>query len=301
MPITLSPYQLGATLYVPATHHDLADIILRNKIHELRSMVICLEDAIQEHDLQAAFHNITQCLQQWAHSPNPSRPLVFIRPRYSAMVTQLLAAIPHIELIDGLVLPKFDQYTLHTWTTVLESAPEHWVYMPTLETKAMLDAVQVHQLREILQQHPLREKILVLRIGGNDLLSCLKLRHSAAHTLYDGPLGYVVAMLVSQFVPDNFYLTAPVFDCFNNEQLLKAEVQRDLLHGLVGKTVIHPRQIAIIHQALQIDEHDLVTAQHILDRSKPAVFQFEGAMCEPSTHERWATEMLERAKYFGCR
>ncbi|MBK8454307.1 MAG: HpcH/HpaI aldolase/citrate lyase family protein [Thiofilum sp.] len=297
----ISPYQLGATLYVPATRHDLIDIILHNKIHDLRSMVICLEDAIKEHELQAAFHNITHCLEQWAYAnlAPDKRPLVFIRPRYSAMITQLLD-LPHIDLIDGLVLPKFDQYTLHTWSTVLDFAPEHWVYMPTLETKALLDAVQVHQLREILHDHPLRAKILVLRIGGNDLLSCLKLRHSRAHTLYDGPLGYVVAMLVSQFIPHDFYLTAPVFDCFSNQDLLQVEIQRDLLHGLVGKTVIHPRQIPIIHQALQVDAQDFITAQRILDHSMPAVFQFEGAMCEPSTHQRWAKEIVERARYFGC-
>jgi hypothetical protein len=32
----------------------------------------------------------------------------------------------------------------------------------------------------------------------------------------------------------------------------------------------------------------------------PAVFQFEGAMCEPATHHHWAVQVIERAKHFGC-
>lgn len=296
---SISPYQLGATLYVPATHHDLADIIVKSKMDDLRSMVICLEDAIKETEIDQAFQNLTTTLSTWSKHTHKERPLVFIRPRHQAMVNDL-KQLTHIELVDGLVLPKFDQYSLRQWEKVLEDTPKHWLYMPTLETQAMLDPVQVHELRTLLRTHPLRKQVLVLRIGGNDLLSCLRLRHGTAHTLYDGPLGYVVAMLVSQFVPDGFYLTAPVFDCFSNKKLLKAEIERDLLHGLVGKTVIHPRQIRTIHNALKVPQSDIATAKRILDSSMPAVFKFEGAMCEPSTHQRWAEQVLERAKYFGC-
>ena len=39
---------LGATLYMPATREDIADAVLHGKIPGLRSLVICLEDAVSE-------------------------------------------------------------------------------------------------------------------------------------------------------------------------------------------------------------------------------------------------------------
>ena len=107
-------------------------------------------------------------------------------------------------------------------------------------------------------------------------------------------------MLVTQFVPAGFRLTAPVFEYFRDHEVLQAEFQRDLQHGLVGKTAIHPSQIPIIHQALKVDSVDYEAAKRILEDSSPAVFEFEGAMCEPATHHHWAVQVMERAKHFGC-
>ena len=42
----LSPWNLGATLYMPATRYDIEGAILDGKIPGLRSLVICLEDAV---------------------------------------------------------------------------------------------------------------------------------------------------------------------------------------------------------------------------------------------------------------
>jgi citrate lyase beta subunit len=297
---TLSPYRLGATLYMPATRSDLLDVILHQKIPDLRSMVICLEDALREDEVAAGLHNLQRSLLELEQQGTPdSRPLVFIRPRHPRMAHDLLA-LEGMDSIDGLVLPKFDNHSFADWYAVVQNAPAHWMFMPTLETAQMLDERAVRQLCEQLQHDGIKSRILALRIGGNDLLSCLRLRTHHAHTLYDGPLGHVVAMLMTHFVPAGFHLTAPVFEYFQDHTVLQAEFQRDLLHGLVGKTVIHPSQIAIIHQALKVDSRDYEAARRILDDSMPAVFQFDGAMCEPATHHHWAVQIMERAAYFGC-
>ena len=72
-----------------------------------------------------------------------------------------------------------------------------------------------------------------------------------------------------------------------------------MAHGLVGKTAIHPTQVAIIQRALQVSVDDLNSAKAILSDSAPAVFQFNGAMCEPATHLKWALNMVERARWHG--
>ncbi len=298
MTTRISPYQLGATLYMPATRPDLLEVILRQKIPDLRSMVICLEDAVREDEVATSLSNLQHCLRE-LRGQERGVPLVFIRPRHPQMAHQLLT-MQGIECIDGFVLPKFDNQSFAAWYAVVQAAPTHLLFMPTLETAQVLDALAVRELCERLQDSGIKSRILALRIGGNDLLSCLRLRTHHAHTLYDGPLGYVVAMLVTHFVPAGFHLTAPVFEYFQDHTILQAEFQRDLLHGLVGKTVIHPSQIAVIHQALKVDSRDYEAALRILDDAMPAVFQFEGAMCEPATHHHWAVQVMERAKHFGC-
>jgi citrate lyase beta subunit len=299
MTTRISPYQLGATLYMPATRADLLEVILRQKISDLRSMVICLEDAVREDEVAAGLSNLQQCLQELHQQERGIRPLVFIRPRHPRMALKLLA-MSGIDSIDGFVLPKFDNDSFAAWYAVVQAAPRKLLFMPTLETAQVLDALAVRELCKRLQEDGIKSRILALRIGGNDLLSCLRLRTHHAHTLYDGPLGYVVAMLITHFVPAGFHLTAPVFEYFQDHTVLQAEFQRDLLHGLVGKTVIHPSQIAVIHQALKVDSHDYEAALRILDEAMPAVFQFEGAMCEPATHHHWAMQVMERARHFGC-
>lgn len=294
-----SPFQLGATLYTPATRTDLSEIILANKIPDLRSLVICLEDAVRPDEMAQALHNLRTCLQQLTQAPvKQTRPLVFARPRNPKAAWALLD-MAGIEHLQGWVLPKFDQHSLAAWEEVLAAAPAHFVCMPTLETHAMFDPYAVCDLRRRLQDSHLASRVLALRIGGNDLLSCLHLRRQPQQSLYDGPLAYTISMLVSQFAPYGFRLTAPVFEYFRDLQGLQQEFERDLAYGLVGKTAIHPAQLATIHTALRVRPNDYDMACQILDASQPAVFQYDGAMCEPSTHRNWAWQVLERARHFG--
>ena len=46
-----SPYALGATLYMPATRPDILDMVSGEKIQGLRSLVLCLEDAVAAADV----------------------------------------------------------------------------------------------------------------------------------------------------------------------------------------------------------------------------------------------------------
>lgn len=294
-----SPYQLGATLYMPATRTDLADYILHGKLADLRSMVICLEDAIREEDVRVALENLRVLLQDIASHDRSEFPLVFVRPRNASMAMQLMH-VAHINKIDGLVLPKFRLASLSAWEEVVRSAPPHFQFMPTLETGDVFDTYAMRELRHGLQE-TFADRVLVLRIGGNDLLSCLGLRRGTFGTIYDSPMGYVIPMLVSIFGPAGYFLTAPVCERFDDHELLIQELQRDLQHGLVGKTAIHPLQIPIIQHGFKVSPIDLEAATRILEADAPAVFQFDGAMCEPATHRAWAQRIITRAELFGCR
>jgi len=296
----ISPYELGATLYMPATRDDLLKIIFNRKIDGLRSLVICLEDAVSDADVSAGLHNLAKvlsCIEEVGGRPADG-PLVFVRPRNSSMAATL-AQWPQIRHIDGFVAPKFSRATLSKWEQAMGESD--LLLMPTLESADVFDPLAMSTLKNSLVSSSLRERILVLRIGGNDLMGCLGLRRDASRSLYDGPMGYVIPMLVGIMGSAGFALTAPVYERMDNIDVLKAELARDVAHGLVGKTAIHPCQIETIHEALKVSVEDLNAAKLILAQDAAAVFKHGGAMCEPATHRAWAKSIVDRAQWQGVR
>jgi len=265
------------------------------KYPELRSLVICLEDAITEQEIEFAKQNLKQLLEQIQQQQRlEQHPKVFIRPRDIAMAAEL-AEWQEIIVLDGMVLPKFGLGSFRQWYEVL---PSELHYMPTLETADSFDMGQMKELRTALPEF---HKVLVLRVGGNDLLNCLALRRPSDMTLYQTPIGTLIANLAGQFLPYGFALSAPVCEHFSQVKLLQDELYLDLQHGLSGKTVIHPAQISIVHQAYQVNEIELKQAQGILQDGSKAVFACHGSMLEPATHRRWAERILERARVFGLK
>ena len=292
----LSPFALGATLYMPATRDDLVDAVLFNKIEGLRSLVICLEDAVAEKDVQQARRNLASIVSTMNQvGAVDGGPLVFIRPRDVGMAAELVDTLD-LRLAAGFVLPKFNLENMAQWQAAIGHTHLRW--MPTLETADVFDALAMRELAEALDTDALREKILALRIGGNDLMNVLGIRRSRTETLYEGPLAYVFKMLVSTFASRGFALTAPVCEVIDTPGLLERELLQDVAHGLVGKTAIHPSQIAVIHRALSIETAEYQDALRILN-SEQAVFKNNGAMCEPTTHRRWASNILTRARIYG--
>ncbi len=292
--LPLTALSLGATLYMPATRTDLWDAVSGSKYPALRSLVICLEDAVAESDLPQGLAHLQQLLHRLATCPRqPGAPLIFVRPRHQRMAAQL-CEWPLIHQIDGMVLPKFDASTEQSWR---RSVLPELLIMPTLESASVFDPGAMRDLRDRLLEQP--AQILALRIGGNDLLACLGLRRPRQFTLYQTPIGPLIAQLAGIFLPSGLALTAPVCEYFQDSALLEQELVQDLLHGLSAKTIIHPCQIDTVHRALQVDPLDHAAAQAILRPTADAVFQQQGAMLEPATHRAWAQRVVARAAMYG--
>lgn len=294
-----SPYALGATLYMPATREDILDVVLRKKLPELRSMVVCLEDAIADIDVDTALRNLRRLLSaiEQRGGRTPEGPMLFVRPRDSQMAA-VLNDWPLMAHVDGFVVPKLSLSNLRAWE--LAVANPEIVLMPTLETREVFNPVSMVELGESLSE-TLFARIIALRIGGNDLLGCLGLRRNPAVTLYGTPMGYVIPMLAGVMGSQGFALTAPVFEQLATPHLLLEELQLDIAHGLVGKTAIHPSQISAIQDSFRVSLEDFNCANLMLSEVTPAVFKHNDAMCEPATHFKWATHILERAKWHGIR
>ncbi|MDZ5603654.1 HpcH/HpaI aldolase/citrate lyase family protein [Pseudomonas sp. RP23018S] len=297
----ISPFALGATLYMPATRPDILDVMQGTKLSGLRSMVICLEDAVAAADVEHALDALRTVLGQArsgaGDASTSSGPLVFVRPR-DAQMAAYLNDWANITCVDGFVLPKLSMANLSQWAGAV-SNPD-LLLMPTLETREVFHSSAMSDLGCAMHE-ALGERVLALRIGGNDLMSCLGLRRNPATTLYQTPMGYVIPMLAGVLGAQGFALTGPVFEQLATPQLLAEELQLDIAHGLVGKTAIHPSQIAPINEGFRVSIEDLNCARMILNDTAPAVFRHNDAMLEPATHHSWAVNILERAKWHGVK
>lgn len=287
--------ELGATMYIPATHEQLWEVTEGIKFPILKSIAVCLEDAVLERDVQTAMVNLKLLLQKRLEQPNLKAPALFIRPRHIEMAKHILDWDLNAAY-SGMILPKFTLHNLIDWMSIL---PSHFNIMPTLETKEIFDISHNIELSQALKYD--FHKTLCLRIGGNDLLSCLHLRRPKQVTIYQTPVGLLIAQLAGLFIPAGFQLSAPVCEHIEQTYLLQAELAQDMNNGIYTKTAIHPSQLDIIHQTFQVTSEELHDAQAILAHDAKSVFKSFGSMLEPTTHKNWADMIFLRYKNFGLK
>lgn len=285
--------ELGATLYIPVQHPRLAEV-LAGANPDLRSVVICLEDSLHETEVGAAQEVFRATLR--ALETAPPRLIAYARPRGPAMLEWMLAQ-PGIERLAGFVLPKITTANLADWLARMDSA-SHGI-MPTVESTEAFDRAAMVQMARALA--PIRERVHAVRIGGNDILNQLGVRRSRHRTAYDTPLGLAIATMASVFLPEGLALSAPVFEHYALTDVLREEVARDIEHGLLTKTAIHPSQVPVIHDVLRPAPAEVEEARAILAAEARAVFGHGGSMLEPTTHARWAQGVLDRARVHAAR
>lgn len=288
---------LGASLYVPATHGDLALIAAGYKLSGVRSIIFCTEDAVTQAEMPAALANLSRALKKLKPVDGQRR---FVRPRNPDVLRQILG-MPGASSLDGFVLPKVTTDSIDDYMAIVEAAGTHrHLVMPTLETREVFSDAAIHELLRKMDGARWRNRILTLRIGGNDLLSLLRMRRPRGRTIYETPIGHVIARLATTFIPYGFSLSAPVFEHLDDTKTLSREIEEDLNHGLVGKTAIHPMQVSFIERHYKVCQQDVEAALSILSPKAPGVFQLHQSMCEPATHQPWAQSILEAERHFGC-
>ena len=285
---------MGASLYVPANHKHLLRIADGEKLPDARSLIFCTEDAVADRELSWALFNLSVVLEHMRTDVAAER---FVRVRNPDVLARVLA-MRGADKLTGFVIPKATRHNFEAYYRLVRDTSH--MLMPTLETAEVFSEREMEAFRDLLQSAGIRSRILALRIGGNDLLALLGLRRPRGMTLYRTPLGPVIARLVTIFRPYGFALTAPVFEHLDLPELLDQEVQEDMAYGMVGKTAIHPSQIAPIEQHYKVRPQDLAVAQAILDENSPAVFKMHESMCEVATHRAWAERMVAQSRLFGA-
>ncbi|MET7284751.1 HpcH/HpaI aldolase/citrate lyase family protein [Streptomyces sp. NPDC005573] len=237
-PARLLSAALGATLYSPATRPRLADDILKQAAVGVVSMVLCLEDSIDDADVPAGEENLVRQFADLDARGDAELPLLFIRVRTPAQIPDLVRRLGGtVRLLSGFVLPKFTGERGGPFLEALSAAEaasgRRLFAMPVLESPELLyRETRVETLEGILRavgSH--RDRVLALRLGVTDFCSSYGLRRAPDMTAYDVQ---IVASVIADVVNmlgradgTGFTVTGPVWEYFRvPERMFKPQLRQ---------------------------------------------------------------------------
>lgn len=237
---------LGATLYIPGSRSDLARAIKVQTAGGVRSMVIDLEDAVSDSDLDQALDNTVDALVELSGSDNAQ---LFVRVRTAdqidAIAGKLRANAPggaratpgSGELaLSGFVLPKFDAEDgaelLAKIRLAAETLGTRLLAMPVLETPEVFyhesRIANLLAIRKLLNRY--RDIVLAVRIGATDLCGLFGIRRDRDLTIYDVRLAanFISAVVntLGRLDGTGFTITGTVWEYFaNHERMLRPQLR----------------------------------------------------------------------------
>ncbi len=232
---------LGGTLYSPATRTTLQADIRKQAARGVVSMVLCLEDAIPDHEVLGGEANLVEQLGELAAAAGPDPaglPLLFVRVRTPGQITDLTRRLgPAAGLLTGYVIPKFTAESGGAFLAALAAAEaasgQRLFAMPVLESPELAHLETRHRqlfgIADLLAAH--RERILAVRLGVTDLCSAYGLRRSPDLTAYDvalvaGVIGDVVNVL-GRADGSGYTVTGPVWEYFPlQERMFRPQLRR---------------------------------------------------------------------------
>ncbi|MEE1766442.1 HpcH/HpaI aldolase/citrate lyase family protein [Streptomyces sp. SP18BB07] len=228
---------LGATLYSPATRERLADDIVKQAGRGVVSMVLCLEDSIDDAEVVGAEENLVRQFTDLAGRPDVELPLLFIRVRFPEQIPDLVSRFgPAVRLLSGFVFPKFTEergVAFLEALTAAESASGRRLFgMPVLESpELMYRETRVEALQGIAHTvDKYRDRVLALRLGVTDFCSSYALRRAPDMTAYDVQ---IIASVIADVVNvlgradgTGFTVTGPVWEYFRvQERMFKPQLR----------------------------------------------------------------------------
>ncbi|WP_225096987.1 HpcH/HpaI aldolase/citrate lyase family protein [Streptomyces sp. CoH27] len=237
-PARLLASALGATLYSPATRPRLADDIVKQAGNGVVSMVLCLEDSIDDADVVAGEENLVRQFADLAARPGSEPPLLFIRVRTPEQIPDLVHRLgASVRLLSGFVLPKFTEERGIPFLEALAAAEadsgRRLFAMPVLESPELLyRESRVDTLEGIARAvDKYRDRVLALRLGVTDFCSSYGLRRAPDMTAYDVQ---VVASVIADVVNmlgradgTGFTVTGPVWEYFRlSERMFKPQLRQ---------------------------------------------------------------------------
>lgn len=269
-------------------------------------------------------------------------PLLFIRVRSVEQFKLLTSKLgKRQEVITGYVFPKFTAVQGRAYFEILEQTiAQHQLTlygMPILESHDILykesRITALFAIKDVLRQY--RKRVLNVRIGATDFCGIYGIRRRVDATIYDiAVIRDCIADIVNVLgrEEDDFVISGPVWEYFSNERVLKPtlratpfseqgalfarkallddyldglmkEVLLDQQNGILGKTIIHPSHIRIVHALYVVSYEEYLDAISIVENNngQKGVLKshYANKMNEMKPHMRWAQQILRQAYIYG--
>lgn len=311
-------YKVGALLYSPALNRKIADSIIAEKFSRPYSLALCLEDTIADDSVEFAEKQIGITLKRLLEASSEKSfymPMIFIRVRSSEQLLRLWEELAEwSELITGFIFPKYSVGNADFYNEAMRrinSEAKRMVYMmPILESRDIVEYSTRHTVLSDLKEKidSVKEMVLNIRVGGNDFSNEFAARRHYDETIYDMlPISQLLGDILTVFSRE-YVVSGPVWEFFSsdNEEWkrgLRNELKLDKVNGFIGKTVIHPKQISVVNEALKVSYKDYEDAKEILNWDETGLqvrksFASE-RMNEVKTHTNWAYKAIALAEIYG--
>lgn len=246
-------YCLGGALYMPATRRGLAQEVLMKKHPYLTSMIIDLEDAVGDEELEEAFHILVENMRAFQAFMDDGvltiddLPLIFVRVRNPEQLAEVIKTLGEAQnALTGYVFPKFGQANGKAFFEQIVQQNElgYTLYgMPILESDDVIFKERRFEsllaIREILITY--YDYVLNVRIGTTDFCGLFGIRRRVDSTIYDVTIvrdciGDIINIL--NRTEHRFVISGPVWEYFTNKTRIFRTALREtpftMRYGQVG-------------------------------------------------------------------
>jgi len=183
---------------------------------------------------------------------------------------------------------------------VMHNKPDA-VVVPRVETKDELGFVRnqtglpvlamIETAKGVLAAEVIAHEAAGLIAGTNDLAASLRLPRGAGRQ----PLQMALQSIVLAARSTGIAVFDGVYNRLEDEEGFAAEADEGRMLGFDGKSLIHPNQIALCHEAFAPTQEDIDRAERLLVAATGGAERFEGEMVE-HMHVEAAQRLLARAR-----
>lgn len=241
-PREILSYGLGGTLYMPATKKNIHQDILTKKHAGLTSLVICLEDAIGDNEVEKAEEMLRNELNSLYEGLEKGfidieeLPLIFIRIRNLEQLVRLKNTLgDRLKVITGIVIPKFRKENgqpILQEIAKLQDTNTPLYAMPILESKEIIyketRGKELFEIKSLLDDF--KDIILNVRIGATDFSGLFGIRRNSDTTVYDiAVIRDCISDIINMFVrlDSPYVVSGPVWEYFSSaERILKPQIRQ---------------------------------------------------------------------------
>ncbi|MBT2289899.1 HpcH/HpaI aldolase/citrate lyase family protein [Paenibacillus albidus] len=258
----LLAYAVGAALYMPATRPTVAEDIVKLASSGLVTVIIDLEDAIGDGEVNAAEQSIVRHLAYLAaYAENEAGgeralPLLFIRVRNPEQLQQLIFQLGSlITMLTGFVFPKFSvENGVEYFEAIADYNSSRGYGAPVLYGMPILESAPIifresrveslMSIKGLLGEY--RDYVLNVRIGATDFSSLFGLRRSPDISIYDlTPIRDCMADIINIFgrMDEGYVISGPVWEYFANKghRVLRPQLRQTPFEDTYGKNGRHLR------------------------------------------------------------